>query len=205
MIRTAGGPSAPYRVGIIGFGRIGRRRAALVNAHPRLALAAVADPYIGDPAAASPSCTWHRSGADLLSQDLDAVFVCIRFAVATNLVVAALEAGKLVFAEKPPGRCVADIERMRDAEARFPHLRMKFGFNHREHDSVRLSQCLILIGRVRAVDVDAGDVRKSRRSRLYGLPNETIRARSRNSRRVELRFKVVYAARALPLVKLLRC
>ncbi len=135
-----------YRVGIIGFGRIGRRRAALVNAHPRLELTAVADPYVQDAAAVSPSCTWHRSGADLLRQDLHAVFVCTPFAVTTDLVVDALKAGKHVFAEKPPGRCVADIERIRDVEALFPGLTVKFGFNHREHDSVRMSESLISSG-----------------------------------------------------------
>ena len=146
MTRTAGGPPATYRVGIIGFGRIGRRRAELVNAHPQLELAAVADPLVQAAAAAYPSCAWLRSGADLLKQDLHAVFVCTPVAVTTDLVVTALEAGKHVFAEKPPGRCVADIERMRDVEARFPHLRVKFGFNHREHESVRLSQSLIASG-----------------------------------------------------------
>ena len=135
-----------YRVGIIGFGRIGRRRAEIVNAHPRLELVAVADPNIRDTAALPPSCTWHRTGADLLQQDLDVVFVCTPNAVTTDLVVDALEAGKHVFAEKPPGRCVADIERMRDVETRFPGLRVKFGFNHREHESVRLSQSLIASG-----------------------------------------------------------
>ena len=135
-----------YRVGIIGFGRIGRRRAELVHAHPSLELVAVADPNVRHAAAFSPSCTWHRSGADLLQQDLHAVFVCTPIAVTTDLVIAALEAGKHVFAEKPPGRCVADIERIRDVQARFPGLRVKFGFNHREHESVRLSQSLISSG-----------------------------------------------------------
>lgn len=144
--RAATDASAVYRVGIIGFGRIGRRRAALVDAHPRLELAAVADPFVHDAAAVSPSCRWHRSGADLLREDLHAVFVCTPFAVTTDLVIDALTAGKHVFAEKPPGRCVADIERIRDAEARFPDLRVKFGFNHREHDSVRMSQSLISSG-----------------------------------------------------------
>ena len=137
---------AVFRVGIIGFGRIGRRRAELVNAHPGLELAAVADSHVQDAAATSPSCTWYRSGADLLRENLDAVFVCTPCAITADLVVDALEAGKHVFAEKPPGRCVADIERIRDVEARFPALRVKFGFNHREHDSVRLSRSLISSG-----------------------------------------------------------
>ena len=139
-------PSPAYRVGIIGLGRIGLRRSALVKAHPRLELVAVADPKFRDDAEARSSCAWYDTAADLLRHDLGAVFVCTPVSVTTDVVVQALEAGKHVFAEKPPGRCVADIERMREVEARFPHLRVKFGFNHREHESVRLSQSLIASG-----------------------------------------------------------
>jgi predicted dehydrogenase len=141
------GDAAPaiYRVGVIGFGRIGRRRAEIVQAHPRLALVAVADPSV-EAAIASPGCTLHRDAADLLREELDAVFICTPNAVTTDLVVQALESGKHVFAEKPPGRSVDDIARMREVEARSPHLRVKFGFNHREHDSVRLSLALVRSG-----------------------------------------------------------
>ena len=139
-------PSQPYRVGIVGLGRIGLRRSALIDAHPRLELVAVADPKFRDNVEARPSCAWYDTAADLLQHDLDAVFVCTPVSVTTDVVVQALEAGRHVFAEKPPGRCVADIERIRDVEGRFPHLRVKFGFNHREHESVRLSQSLIASG-----------------------------------------------------------
>jgi predicted dehydrogenase len=135
-------------VGIIGFGRIGRRRAELVHAHPQLELAAVADPNIREVAAVYPGCRCHESAEILLQQDLDAVFICTPVAVTPDLAVRALEAGKHVFAEKPPGRCVADVERIREAEQRFPDLRVKFGFNHREHDSVRLSRSLIASGKL---------------------------------------------------------
>lgn len=145
----AASPSHPrtmYRVGIIGYGRMGRRRAAVVEAHPDLALVAVADPDIARDEKLPGACTVYRTGSDLLGHDLDAVFVCTPNAATTDLVVQALERGRHVFAEKPPGRSVADIVRIRDAEARQPHLRVKFGFNHREHDSVRLSHSLITSG-----------------------------------------------------------
>ena len=135
-----------YRVGIIGFGRIGRRRAELVRAHRNLELVAVADPVARDSSGPYASCIWHRDGADLLREDVDAVFVCTPNAATADLVVRSLEAGKHVFAEKPAGRSVADIQRLRDVEGRCPSLRVKFGFNHREHDSVRMSQSLIASG-----------------------------------------------------------
>jgi predicted dehydrogenase len=135
-----------YKVGIIGFGRIGRRRAEIVNAHPRLELTAIADPHIRDAAVSFPGCRWYESAEILLQQNLDAVFVCTPVSLTADLAVRALQTGKHVFAEKPPGRCVADVERIRDIERRFPELRVKFGFNHREHDSVRMSRSLIASG-----------------------------------------------------------
>jgi predicted dehydrogenase len=141
---SAAPPPRVYRAGIIGFGRIGGRRAELIEAHPRFELTAIADP--NPPGANALSCTWYENAADLLQQDVDCVFICTPNALTPSLVVDALDAGKHVFAEKPPGRTVADIERIREAEARHPQLRVKFGFNHREHESVRLSHALIRSG-----------------------------------------------------------
>ena len=144
---TVGGDAAKvYRIGIIGFGRIGKRRATLVNAHPKLELTAIADPNAPESEGLNASCAWYRDPAELLQENVDAVFVCTPNAATTDLVVSALQAGKHVFAEKPAGRSVADIERLREVEARYPDLRVKFGFNHREHDSVHMSRSLIASG-----------------------------------------------------------
>ena len=137
--------AAPLRVGVIGYGRVGRRRADLVRAHPGLALVAVAEPNAEGGTLVS-DCAVYRDGEELLRHNLDAVFVCTPNAATTDLVSRALEAGRHVFAEKPPGRRVADVERMREVEARCPGLTLKFGFNHREHDSVRLSRAMVESG-----------------------------------------------------------
>src|SRR5439155_15620637 len=132
------------RVGVIGYGRIGRVRAELVARRTDCLLLGVADPAgVTDVRA---GCQWFPDVRDLLRSDVDAVFVCTPNDVTADLVVAPLEAGKHVFAEKPPGRTLADIERIRETEARHPRLRLKFGFNHREHESVRLAASLVRSG-----------------------------------------------------------
>lgn len=133
------------RVGIIGYGKIGRRRAAAISQHPRLALVAVSD-TAGRPADLPGACEFFAESKDLLRQDLEAVFVCTPNDVTADLVVASLNAGKHVFAEKPPGRNLADVTRIREAEARHPQLKLKFGFNHREHESVELALSLVKSG-----------------------------------------------------------
>ncbi|MEK7555171.1 MAG: Gfo/Idh/MocA family oxidoreductase, partial [Patescibacteria group bacterium] len=41
-----------------------------------------------------------------------------------------------VFCEKPPGRTVADIKNVIAEEKKHPNLKLKYGFNHRYHQSV---------------------------------------------------------------------
>lgn len=133
------------RVGIIGFGKIGRLRAELVTRHPAMELLAVADP--APTAEGLPDgCALHERAESLLREEVDAVFVCTPNAATAGLVIAALEAGKHVFAEKPPGRSLGEVEAILQAEARHPELKLKFGFNHREHESVRLAVSLVKSG-----------------------------------------------------------
>jgi predicted dehydrogenase len=131
------------RVGLVGYGRIGRLRASLLEAHADVSLIAVADPALTE---APTGCRLFPDADGLLRDDVDAVFVCTPNAVTASVVVAALDAGKHVFAEKPPGRTLADVAAIRAAEARHPTLRLKFGFNHREHESVRLAAALVRDG-----------------------------------------------------------
>lgn len=69
-------------------------------------------------------------------KDIDAVFVCTPNFLTKELVVKALDSGKHVFSEKPPGRNLAEIEEMIEAEKRNPGKKLMFGFNHRHHESV---------------------------------------------------------------------
>ncbi len=139
--------SAPLRIGIAGYGVVGRRRHHFIKQRTDMQVVAVAD-------RAFPADTTQIDGlpafADyrrLLDMDgLDAVFVCLTNDVAADATILGLERGLHVFCEKPPGRDVADIQRVRAAEAQRPHLRLKYGFNHRYHDSVQDALALVRSG-----------------------------------------------------------
>jgi len=125
----------PLRVAVVGMGRVGARRAACVKKHPDLQLCATCDI---DPSRAEwwPDTAFCTDYRELVRDDLDIVFVCTYNNAAPVVVVDALRHGKHVFCEKPPGRNVADIQRMIAAERANPRLKLKFGFNHRYHHSV---------------------------------------------------------------------
>ena len=133
------------RVGIVGFGKIGRLRAEVVAHHPGMELVSVADPT---PAGQDlpAGCSFHECADSLLRQRVDAVFVCTPNAATADIVVAALDAGCHVFCEKPPGRDLSDVQKIRAAEARHPAQKLKFGFNHRYHDAVREALSLVRSG-----------------------------------------------------------
>jgi len=118
-------------MGIIGLGKQGRIRAGTVRDHDDAVLVSGTDP--APPEKGFEDLAILPDYQAVLESDVDAVFVCTPNRFIPEAVSAALDAGKHVFCEKPPGRTVADIERIVAAERRNPGLTLKFGFNHRYH------------------------------------------------------------------------
>lgn len=125
------------RVGIAGYGVVGRRRRDVIDARDDMKVVAVCDQSFSAPYPDEGGVTVFSDYRDLLGEELDALFVCLPNNVAAEVTIAGLERGLHVFCEKPPGRDVADIRRVREAEAAAEGLVLKYGFNHRYHYSVR--------------------------------------------------------------------
>ena len=124
------------RAGVIGMGQMGQLRRRLLAAHPDFEVVASCD---REPKALTlgPEEAFHTDYRQVLDAPTDAVFVCTTNDASAAVAAAALDAGKHVFCEKPPGRSLAEVRRIADAERRNPRLKLKFGFNHRYHESVR--------------------------------------------------------------------
>lgn len=122
------------RIGIIGYGKMGRIRAEHCQKLEQcdvVALYDTAPPSLGEPAMRS------SSPEDMLAKpDVDAVFICTPNFENKRLTIAALKAGKHVFCEKPPAFTAADVEEIRAVEAASGRVLM-YGFNHRHHESVQ--------------------------------------------------------------------
>tara|TARA_R110000787_G_scaffold16622_57_gene51723 strand:+ start:1858 stop:2874 length:1017 start_codon:yes stop_codon:yes gene_type:complete len=134
------------RVGIAGFGVVGQRRREHIDAHPDMQTVAVADRSFETDGTFEDGVRYYRSYRDLLGEDLDALFVCLTNDVAAEVTRAGLERGFHLFCEKPPGRNVEDIESVREVEQQRPDLVLKYGFNHRYHDSVQDALTLVRSG-----------------------------------------------------------
>jgi predicted dehydrogenase len=122
------------RVGIIGCGLIGRKRAQALAADDELV--ACTDTA---PAAARALALEHGAAAtdvdDLLSAKLDVVIVATTHDALAENAIAALESGAHVLVEKPAGIGSAQIAEIKAAAERADRL-VKVGFNHRFHGGI---------------------------------------------------------------------
>lgn len=127
----------PLRVAIAGYGVVGKRRREFIDAHPALKTVAACDKTFDGNGQFADGVAYFRTPDELLAQDFDALFVCMTNDIAPDVTIAGLKKGVHVFCEKPPGRTVADIRRVIETEAKHPKQVLKYGFNHRYHESVR--------------------------------------------------------------------
>jgi predicted dehydrogenase len=138
------------RVGVVGCGLIGRRRATVAAAGPDTTCVVVADPV-----AASAAEVAAASGAEVVPdwrvlvgrRDVDAVVVATPNGFLAEIAIAALAAGKHVLVEKPMGRNLAEAEEMRAAACRGDRV-LKIGFNHRYHPGIAEARRLVQDGAI---------------------------------------------------------
>ena len=136
----------PIRIGIAGYGIVGKRRHGVINERDDMNVIAVCDQALGGVDALDDGTRSYANYKDLLTEDLDALFVCISNDMAAEVTVAGLKNGLHVFCEKPPGRDLADIAQVIKVEESHPRQKLKYGFNHRYHDSVRDALSIIQSG-----------------------------------------------------------
>jgi predicted dehydrogenase len=138
------------RVGIVGAGLIGKRRSSIIRNLPDQQVIVIADIDRERAEAAAlenecePSLDWREVVA---RPDVDIVIVSTVNKFLMPISVAALERGKHVLCEKPPGRNAQETEQMVQA-ARENNVRLKVGFNHRYHRAVRQAHRLYQSGAI---------------------------------------------------------
>jgi predicted dehydrogenase len=126
---------AELRVGLVGCGLIGRKRAA--NLGPGAALVGATD---GAPEASARLVAEYGGRAcagidELLELRPDVVVVAVSHDALADYAAQALGAEAHVLVEKPGGMGTTDIERLQQAAAS-ANRRVKVGFNHRFHPGI---------------------------------------------------------------------
>jgi len=125
------------KVGIAGYGVVGKRRRACVDRNPHMELVAVCDRAFDGNGVFPEGVRYSPDYQSLLKEKLDILIVCLTNEIAPEVTIAGLELGMHVFCEKPPGRDVEDIVRVIQSEKMHPECKLMYGFNHRYHESVQ--------------------------------------------------------------------
>ena len=125
------------RVGIAGYGIVGKRRRECVDRHPKMKVVAVCDRVFSGNGLMEDGLRYYQNYQDLLLEKLDVLIVCLTNDIAPEVTIAGLECGLHIFCEKPPGRDVADIISVIDVGRKHSNLKIMYGFNHRYHESVQ--------------------------------------------------------------------
>jgi myo-inositol 2-dehydrogenase / D-chiro-inositol 1-dehydrogenase len=123
----------PVRVGVIGTGRIGRVHAELLTASvPGAVLAAVSDAVmpLADEVGTALGVPVLETRHLLDNEAIDAVAICAPTDTHVPLLIAAAEAGKAVFCEKPISLDLAEVDRAL-AEVERTATPLMVGFNRR--------------------------------------------------------------------------
>ena len=130
--------------GIIGFGKMGKIRANAIERSGKGRVAAIYDII-----KLSPDCMYPIASNPeeiIKSPDIDAVFVCTPNALIPVLCIQALNVGKHVFSEKPPGFHAGHVEEVIIAEKAALDRKLMYGFNHRHHESIQRMKQIVSAG-----------------------------------------------------------
>jgi len=126
----------PLKIGIAGYGVVGNRRRQVIDKRSDMKVVAVCDQKLGGDGVFDDGVKFFGEYSPLLEENLDVLFVCLTNDLNPDVSIAGLERGLHVFCEKPPGRDVGDVTRVIACHQKHPNLKLKYGFNHRYHDSV---------------------------------------------------------------------
>lgn len=136
------------KVGIAGYGVVGKRRKSCIDRNPHMRVVAVCDRFFADSGTLEDGTRYYPDYESLLKEELDVLIVCLTNEIAPDVTIAGLEKGLHVFCEKPPGRNVEDIARVITVARKHPSLKLMYGFNHRYHESVQDALKLIRSGQL---------------------------------------------------------
>jgi len=121
------------KCGIIGYGYMGRIRARVIKEIKQLELTIICDidKKIEN---IDSNIKVTNKFEDVLDSEIQIVFVCTPNNVTSNIVSNCLKQNKHVFCEKPPGKNLSDLIKIKNNIKK--NQKIMFGFNHRFHPAV---------------------------------------------------------------------
>ena len=136
----------PLKVGIVGYGKVGKIRHECINNNPYSEVIGICD--IDENVLNNSSVVYYTDYNKLLDACPDMIFVCTYNRDIPKISIDAIARGIHVFSEKPPGRTLEDVKAIYDTVVKNPGVKVKFGFNHRYHEVVIEAKSIVDRGRL---------------------------------------------------------
>ena len=132
------------RVGIVGFGVVGKKRFKSITANTSYKIVGISDSNKAAKDSIPNNIEIFTDFKDLISNAaIDIIFISLPNQFASEAVILSLQKGLHVFCEKPPSRTLKELLEVKKYSKENPHLKLMYGFNHRFHLSVEEAKSII--------------------------------------------------------------
>ena len=131
-------------VGIAGYGDVGKKRKKILDTISGIKVAAISDK---NPKykILSKKIKFFTNYKKLFNENLDILFISLPNKYAADATRIAIKKNIHVFCEKPPARNINELKKVLKEfqKKRKNKIKLKYGFNHRYHDSIILAKKII--------------------------------------------------------------
>ena len=135
--------SADLKIGIAGYGIVGKIRKKILDGIAGLKVVAISDKNPKN-RVFSKKIKFFDNYKKLFKENLDILFVSLPNKYAAEATIKALKKNINVFCEKPPARNISELNKVfKEFKNKKSKIKLKYGFNHRYHDSIILAKKII--------------------------------------------------------------
>jgi len=131
------------KVGIAGYGDVGKKRKKILDSISGIKIVAISDNNQKH-RIQSKEIKFFNNYKKIFNENLDILFVSLPNKYAADATKMAIKKNIHVFCEKPPARNIKELKKvLKEFQKRKNKIKLKYGFNHRYHDSIILAKKII--------------------------------------------------------------
>jgi len=130
------------KIGIAGFGKVGKIRKKILDKIPEVKIVAISDKNLKNKDILGKT-KFFFDYKKLVKENLDVIFISLPNKFAADASIKALKNGIHIFCEKPPARNILELKKVFKIYNNNKKIKIKYGFNHRYHDSIILAKKII--------------------------------------------------------------
>ena len=132
------------RVGIAGYGVVGKTRHISIEKNTPFQIIAVSESNKETQKDIPAGIEIFEHYQDLIADaELDIIFISLPNKFAAGATLLSLQKGLHVFCEKPPAKTLSELINVQNILSKHPSLKLMYGFNHRFHLSVEEAKSII--------------------------------------------------------------